>query len=259
MTLSADGKRAYIADPGGEHADPRRQRDPGAQGEPAGARGQPADLEVGLDPPERAPVHARRQALRARVRRVHPGHDRRAATRTRSAPGGSSTSPTSARRASSPTSASRSTSPPSTRRRAATRARCSPVQGYAAHYCSLSSEVDPTVVACSFITSGLRVFDISDLLHPKEIAYYVAPTPAAGGERVHGQRLRHVQARDRALAARGLVHRRRHRLQRAARGGGRLARRLRRGRRRHGTAARGCLSRNAPIGRQGHRPGPPRA
>jgi hypothetical protein len=52
----------------------------------------------------------------------------------------------------------------------------SPVQGYAAHYCNFSSEVDPTVVACSFITSGLRVFDISDLLHPKEIAYYVAPT-----------------------------------------------------------------------------------
>jgi hypothetical protein len=52
----------------------------------------------------------------------------------------------------------------------------SPVQGYAAHYCSLSSTVDPTVVACSFITSGLRVFDIRDLLHPKEIGYYVAPT-----------------------------------------------------------------------------------
>jgi hypothetical protein len=52
----------------------------------------------------------------------------------------------------------------------------SPVQGYAAHYCSLSSEVDPTVVACSFIASGLRLFDISDLLHPKEMAYYVAPT-----------------------------------------------------------------------------------
>jgi hypothetical protein len=52
----------------------------------------------------------------------------------------------------------------------------SPVQGYAAHYCSLDRDVDPTVVACSFITSGLRVFDVSDLLHPKEIAYYVAPT-----------------------------------------------------------------------------------
>lgn len=49
-------------------------------------------------------------------------------------------------------------------------------QGYEAHYCNLASRVDPKVVACSFIVSGLRVFDISDLLHPKEIAYYVAPT-----------------------------------------------------------------------------------
>jgi hypothetical protein len=48
-------------------------------------------------------------------------------------------------------------------------------QGYAAHYCNIPTRVDPKVVACSFITSGLRVFDISDLLHPKEIAYYVAP------------------------------------------------------------------------------------
>jgi hypothetical protein len=51
-------------------------------------------------------------------------------------------------------------------------------QGYAAHYCNIPTRVDPKVVACSFITSGLRVFDISDLLHPKEIAYYVAPTQA---------------------------------------------------------------------------------
>jgi hypothetical protein len=55
----------------------------------------------------------------------------------------------------------------------------SPVQGYAAHYCSVPTEVDPQVVACSFIASGLRVFDISDLKHPKEIAYYVAPTKAS--------------------------------------------------------------------------------
>ena len=52
----------------------------------------------------------------------------------------------------------------------------SPVQGYAAHYCDLDSRVDPKVVACSFITSGLRVFDITELTKPKEIAYFVAPT-----------------------------------------------------------------------------------
>jgi hypothetical protein len=52
----------------------------------------------------------------------------------------------------------------------------SPVQGYAAHYCNVPTQVDPKVVACSFIASGLRVFDISDVTHPKEIAYYVAPT-----------------------------------------------------------------------------------
>jgi RTX calcium-binding nonapeptide repeat (4 copies)/LVIVD repeat len=52
----------------------------------------------------------------------------------------------------------------------------SPVQGYAAHYCNVPSRVDPLVVACSFIASGLRVFDISDLGHPKEIAYFVAPS-----------------------------------------------------------------------------------
>ena len=55
----------------------------------------------------------------------------------------------------------------------------SPVQGYAAHYCNIPTRDDPKIVACSFIASGLRVFDISDLTHPKEIAYYVAPTQPA--------------------------------------------------------------------------------
>jgi hypothetical protein len=55
----------------------------------------------------------------------------------------------------------------------------SPAQGYAAHYCNIPTRTNPRIVACSFIASGLRVFDISDLLHPKEIGYYVAPsTPA---------------------------------------------------------------------------------
>ena len=56
----------------------------------------------------------------------------------------------------------------------------SPVQGYAGHYCNVPMEVDPKYVACSFIISGLRVFNIEDLAHPYEMAYFNAPsTPAA--------------------------------------------------------------------------------
>ena len=50
------------------------------------------------------------------------------------------------------------------------------VQGYAAHYCNIPTEVDPKFVACSFIASGLRLFDISDLKAPREAGYFVAPT-----------------------------------------------------------------------------------
>jgi hypothetical protein len=55
----------------------------------------------------------------------------------------------------------------------------SPAQGYAGHYCNVPTFVDPKIVACSFIASGLRVFDISDLANPREIAYFVAPTNPA--------------------------------------------------------------------------------
>jgi hypothetical protein len=51
----------------------------------------------------------------------------------------------------------------------------SPVQGYAGHYCNVPQEVEPGIVACSMILSGLRVFDIRDPEHPREIAYHVAP------------------------------------------------------------------------------------
>jgi hypothetical protein len=58
MTLSDDGNRAYVADPTGwRHADPRHQPDPGPRAQPAGPRDQPADLEIGLDPAERDPLH----------------------------------------------------------------------------------------------------------------------------------------------------------------------------------------------------------
>jgi hypothetical protein len=48
-------------------------------------------------------------------------------------------------------------------------------QGYQGHYCSLPSRVDPMVIACTFIMSGLRVFDISNLAKPREIAYFNKP------------------------------------------------------------------------------------
>ena len=51
-------------------------------------------------------------------------------------------------------------------------------QGYAAHYCNIPTRVNPKLVACSFIASGLRVFNIEDLTKPREIAYFVAPTQA---------------------------------------------------------------------------------
>ena len=119
MTLSDDGNRAYIADPKGQPADPRHEPDPGAQAGPAGARGRPAHLELGLDPAERDPVHRERPSLPARVRRVQPGDAQRPATRTWSARRGSSTSRTRRKpRVIAPTSACESTSPPTTRPRA---------------------------------------------------------------------------------------------------------------------------------------------
>jgi hypothetical protein len=48
-------------------------------------------------------------------------------------------------------------------------------QGYAGHYCNIPTPDNPKIVACSMILSGLRVFDISDLEHPREVAYFNAP------------------------------------------------------------------------------------
>ncbi len=50
-----------------------------------------------------------------------------------------------------------------------------PVQGYAAHYCSLPTRTNPNLVACSMILSGLRIFDIRDVAHPKEVGYFNRP------------------------------------------------------------------------------------
>ncbi len=52
-----------------------------------------------------------------------------------------------------------------------------PAQGYAGHYCGVPTRVEPTIVACSMIVSGLRIFDIRDPANPVEVAYFNAPIP----------------------------------------------------------------------------------
>jgi hypothetical protein len=52
-------------------------------------------------------------------------------------------------------------------------------QGYAAHYCNVPRPVEPGILACSMIASGLRVFDIRDPLHPREVAYANQPVVGA--------------------------------------------------------------------------------
>ncbi|WP_232676914.1 LVIVD repeat-containing protein [Nocardioides sp. R-C-SC26] len=55
-----------------------------------------------------------------------------------------------------------------------------PFGGYTAHYCSLPYQKNPRLAACSMIGSGLRVFDISDLRRPREVAYFNAPVAGEG-------------------------------------------------------------------------------
>jgi hypothetical protein len=54
----------------------------------------------------------------------------------------------------------------------------SPYGGYTAHYCSIPRRDNPGLAACSFIGSGLRIFDIRDPKHPREVGYFNRPTSA---------------------------------------------------------------------------------
>jgi hypothetical protein len=51
------------------------------------------------------------------------------------------------------------------------------VGGYSGHYCDIPKRVEPEILGCTFILSGLRLFDIRDPEHPNEIAYFNAPQP----------------------------------------------------------------------------------
>lgn len=52
-------------------------------------------------------------------------------------------------------------------------------QGYAGHYCSVPQQVEPGIVACTMILSGLRVFDIRNPERPREVAYFNRPRTSA--------------------------------------------------------------------------------
>ena len=53
-------------------------------------------------------------------------------------------------------------------------------QGYAAHYCAVPQRKEPGILACSLIASGMRVFDVRDPYHPREVAYANHPGPITG-------------------------------------------------------------------------------
>jgi hypothetical protein len=50
------------------------------------------------------------------------------------------------------------------------------VGGYAGHYCNVPRYADPGILACSMLSSGLRIFDIRNPLKPREIAYFNQPS-----------------------------------------------------------------------------------
>jgi len=46
---------------------------------------------------------------------------------------------------------------------------------YSSHYCTPDDPQNTTAIACAWISSGVRVFDVRNPLHPREIAYYNPP------------------------------------------------------------------------------------
>jgi hypothetical protein len=52
--------------------------------------------------------------------------------------------------------------------------------GYSAHDCGVDNPNDAKLAACSYHTAGVRVFDIHDPYHPKEIAYYKGVARGSG-------------------------------------------------------------------------------
>jgi hypothetical protein len=54
-----------------------------------------------------------------------------------------------------------------------------PLLGYSGHYCAVPKEIDPVIIACTFTNSGLRIFNIQNPYHPRQVAYFIAPAKQA--------------------------------------------------------------------------------
>ncbi|MGQ0700115.1 MAG: LVIVD repeat-containing protein [Panacagrimonas sp.] len=58
--------------------------------------------------------------------------------------------------------------------------------GYEAHYCDVDRQQNPTAMACGFMQSGVRVFDILNPARPREIAYFNPPAQAGKASMLQG-------------------------------------------------------------------------
>ena len=201
--VSDDGNRAYLADVASDRGYTQNYRreitnggggmrildtSPGAgpRGRAAGARGRLRDLAGGDDPAEHDPGDDQGppyviefDEYDSNVDRLPPGRERRWRPdhrhRRRAAPEGRQ-----------PASGSRCGSAVPRTDQADDPGASSGTQGYAAHYCAVPTRTEPGILACGTIVSGLRVFDVRDPLHPREVAYANHPAvdvADAGGQR----------------------------------------------------------------------------
>lgn len=76
---------------------------------------------------------------------------------------------------------------------------------YTGHYCSVPTQVDPGIVACSMNRSGLRIFDIRDVHRPREIAYYNPPAVHETIDTTGGSTRLHVSANVEFVPERGEI------------------------------------------------------